>query len=187
MGLSLQQIQVQKREPISNVGNLRRESYCRSYSFWKMDLSGLILDSWLVREWVIERKRSGLPIGACFYSFHSYFPSLVLVFCFSLFFLLVFLCFPSPSFLCRCYCLLYTSMAFACHDRIYHFYPLIAFGLLWVSFSDCPLFCQLSNHHYYNVLAVPHLLPEKSGFVLFFTSLDTPIRKRARLLPYQTL
>ena len=69
-----------------------------------------------------------------------------------------------------CCCLLCTSMAFytTCCDKIYHFYPLTTFGLLWVSFQDYPLVCHLPNHHHYTVLAVPCLIPEKSGFVLFF-------------------
>ena len=30
-----------KREPISNVGNLREDSYHRDYTLWKNDLNGL--------------------------------------------------------------------------------------------------------------------------------------------------
>ena len=42
-------------------------------------------------------------------------------------------------------------MAFyaACRDKIYHFYPLTIFGLLWVSFQDYPLVYQVPNHYHY--------------------------------------
>ena len=56
-----------------------------------MGLSGLILDYWFAREWAIERERSGWPISACSYSYHSYFSSLLLVSLFSLFLFLLFL------------------------------------------------------------------------------------------------
>ena len=73
--------------------------------------------------------------------------------------------------------------------HIQPFYPLTAFGLLWVSFQDYPLVCQLPSHHYYTVLAMPCLIPKQKWFFFFFffTPINTPIRIRARLLPYQPL
>jgi len=87
----------------------------------------------------------------CFLCFLTCFP------CFLSFSLL----FPFP--LCFCSSLLCTSMAFyiACRDKIYHFYPLTTFGLLWVSFQDCPLVYRLPSHHHYTVLAVPCLIPKQ--------------------------
>ena len=103
------------------------------------------------------------------------FFSSLLVSLFSSFF--VFVPFSSLFFIFLPF-LLCTSMAFytTFRDKIYHFYHLTTFGLLWVSFQDCPLVCWLPSHHHYTVLAMSCLILDKSGFVLFFTSLGTPIR-----------
>ena len=123
-------------------------------------------------------------IGACFYSYHSYFSFLTLGFLVFFIFFLFHCC--SLSFSVFCCSLLCTCMAFytICHDKIYRFYPLTTFGLLWVSFQDYPLVCRLPNQHYYTVLVMSCLILDKSGYVLFFTSLGTPIRIRAKLLSY---
>ena len=67
----------------------------------------------------------------------------------------------------------FITMAFytACRDRNYHFYPLIAFGSLWVSFQDYPLACRLPNHYHCTVLVAPRLIPRKKWFDLSLTSL----------------
>ena len=106
----------------------------------------------------------------CFLSFSLFFLYL-------LFTIFLFL-FSSPFPLC-------TSMAFytACLHKICH----SAFGLLCVSFQDCPLICQLPSHHNYTVLAVPRLILDKNSFVLSLTPLDTPIWIRVRPLPHQPL
>ena len=75
--------------------------------------------------------------------------------------------------------------------HIQPFYPLTTFGLLWVSFQ--------ATHQFASCLATTTTLcqpchasfPNKSGFFFFFffffTPINTPIRIRARLLPYQPL
>ena len=121
------------------------------------------------------------------------FSSLLSVFLFSLFSYLYFLFF----FLFRCYSLslsivlccslLCTSMVFytACRDKIYHFYPLIAFGLLCVSFLDCPLAFWLPSHHYYTMLAMPcpTLRQKLFCFVFYFPWHSHPDKGSASLLP----
>jgi len=79
-------------------------------------------------------------------------------------FLSIFLSFCLPFFLLPF--LLCTPMAFytACRDRIYYFYPLTAFGSLWVSFQNCPLVCQLLNHYHYTTEVAPRLIPKQKGF-----------------------
>jgi len=99
---------------------------------------------------------------------HSPFPCFLCFSClFSFFslFLLYFLC-----SLVRCCCLLCMVMAFyiACRNKIYHFYHSTTFGLLWVSFPDCPLVCWLPSHHYYTTLAVPCLIPRQMQFLFCF-------------------
>ena len=105
-----------------------------------------------------------------FCSYQSYF---FITFCFLyslslLCFLFLSLCFSlslvycspfSPFSLCM-------SMAFyiACRDRICHFYPLTAFGLLWATFQDCPPVYWLPSYHHYTVLAVAHLIPRQMWF-----------------------
>ena len=172
MGLAIWQIQVQKKGTISNVGNLRGGSCCISYSLWKTDINGLISDSWLVREWAIERERkvdsllmhAFTPITHIFLHYSSF--SIFLSFSCSFFFL--FLPFSSPFFPPILPCM---SMAFytAYCDRICHFYPLTTFGLLWVSFQDYPLVCWLPNHHY-TVLVVPRYIFRQKWFCFVFYS-----------------
>ena len=155
-----------RRELISNIGNLRGESCHRSYSLQKMDLSVLISNSRLAREWAIVKERSGQFIGACFYPYHSYFlphsrfPYLLSLFSFFSSLFSVFL---------HC-CLLCMSIAFytACCDKIYHFYALNTFGLLWVSFQKCPLVYRLPNHHHYTMLVVSCLIPRQKQFLFCF-------------------
>ena len=114
------------------------------------------------------------------------------------FLLLVFLCFlsfPSPFFpslvlfFVLVYCVHLWPFYTTYRDKIYHFYPLTTFGPLWVSFQDYTLVCWLPSHYHYIVLAVPRLIPRQKWFcfVLFFTSLDTPIQIRVGLLPHQPL
>ena len=101
---------------------------------------------------------------------YSFFLSLFVCFVFYSFFLSF--CFSvcySPLFHCACLWPFILSMAFytACRDKIFHFYPLTAFSLLWVSFQDYPLVCWLPNHHHYTVLAVPRLIPKPKWFCFF--------------------
>ena len=91
------------------------------------------------------------------YSFFlSFFLRLLVFFSFSLFFYLSCLPFFSSSlpFLCVRLWPFYT----ACHDKICHFYPLNTFSLLWVSFQDYPLVCQLPNHYHYTMLVCIRLV-----------------------------
>ena len=78
-------------------------------------------------------------------------------------------------------------MAFytVCRNRIYHFYPLTTFGMLWVSFQDCPMVYWLPNHRHYTVLAVPCLIPKQKWFcfVLYFPWHSHPDKSGASLLP----
>ena len=111
----------------------------------------------------------------------SFFLSDFCIFPFFFFFLLCFLFFLSTPIFCRCFSShffppfsLFMPMAFytVCRDKIYHFYPSTAFGLLWASFQDCPLVCWMLNHYHYTLLAAPCLIPrQKKVFVLSFTSL----------------
>ena len=93
-------------------------------------------------------------------------------FLFSLFTLLSFLFFylsflgrcslpPPPSPLLFMYMTFYTT----CHDKIYNFYHLTAFGALWASFQDCPLVCQLPSHYHYTVLVAQRLIPKQKWFL----------------------
>ena len=137
-----------RRKPISNVSNLKEGFYHRSYALCKKDLNGLRFDSQSLREWVCqerEKKKGGLLM-------HVSIPTtyISLVFCmfflflcsFSSFFLplLPFIFSPFPPLFS-----LFTTTLFytICHGGIYHFYPSIAFGSLWVSFQDCLLACWL--------------------------------------------
>ena len=83
--------------------------------------------------------------------------------------------------------LLCITMAFytVCRNRIYHFYPLTTFGMLWVSFQDCPMVYWLPNHRHYTVLAVPCLIPKQKWFcfVLYFPWHSHPDKSGASLLP----
>ena len=121
-------------------------------TFWKTDLDDLILDSWLVREWAIERERSEKPIDTCLYSYHSSFSFLLLVFCVLYFFPSVVLVF-----------LLCTSMALLLPvvTLFIIFTPSTIFSPLWVSFQDCPLACRLPSHLHETVLVVPCLILRK--------------------------
>ena len=153
-----------RRELISNIGNLRGESCHRSYSLQKMDLSVLISNSGLAREWVVYWCML-LPLSLIFssslsVSLFSLFPYLFSLFSFFSSLFSVFL---------HC-CLLCMSIAFytTCCDKIYHFYPLNTFGLLWVSFQKCPLVYRLPNHHHYTMLAVSCLIPRQKQFLFCF-------------------
>ena len=115
-----------------------------------------------------------------FLSLFTPFSFFLSVFLYLLFIVFLFL-FPPPLFsLC-------TSIAFytACHDRICHFYPSTAIGLLWVSFQDYPLVCRLPNNHHYTMLIVPRLIPRQKWLSL--TPLNTLIRIRVKPFPYQPL
>ena len=47
------------------------------------------------------------------------------------------------------------------------FYPSITFGLVWVSFPDHLLVCQLPSHHHLSILTVPHPIPRQKSLILF--------------------
>ena len=79
-----------RREPISNVSNLRKGSYHRSYTLWKNGLNSLSFDSQSSESGSVERERKGsLLLHAFVPTIH--FPSLV--------FFLVFLSFLSNFFM----------------------------------------------------------------------------------------
>ena len=166
MGLSLQQIQVQKGKPISNVGNLWGKSCYRSYSLWKMELSDLISNSWLVREWV--------PYWCMLLLLSLVFFFLTLNF---LVFLLFFL-FPLLFLFSRCQSVVLPShyahlwpFYTVFHDRIYHFYPFNYFWPIVGVFPRHLLVCWLPNHHHYTVLAMPLLILRKKWFCFVFNFL----------------
>ena len=98
-------------------------------------------------------------VYSVFSSFHSIFLFFFLFFFFSFFFLFL----PSSSHCARLW-----PFYIACSDMICHFYPLTAFGLLWVSFQDCPLVCQLSSHHHCTMLATPRLIFRQKWFCFVF-------------------
>ena len=68
---------------------------------------------------------------------------------------------PPPPHLLFMYMTFYTT----CHDKIYNFYHLTAFGALWASFQDCPLVCQLPSHYHYTVLVAQRLIPKQKWFL----------------------
>ena len=96
-----------RREPISNVSNLKEGFYRRSYALWKNDLNGLSFNSQSLSEWICQEgeKKCGLlmhtsiPTTYIFlvfymfflflYSFSSFFLPLLL---FVLFFFFFFFC-----------------------------------------------------------------------------------------------
>ena len=102
----------------------------------------------------------GFSLFFSFFFVYVMFSFFLSIFLYLLFIIFLFL-FSSPFLLC-------TSMAFytACRDKICHFYHSTAFGLLWVSFQNCQLVCQLPSHHHYTILVMPSLIPWKK-VVLF--------------------
>jgi len=115
-----------------------------------------------------------------------------LLFFISLFALLSFLSFYLSFIVCRysSFLSLVTPMAFytGCCDKIYHFYPLTAFGSLWASFQYYLLACRLPSHYHCTVQAytMPHS-QTKMVFVLSLTSLNTLIQIRDKPFPYLPL
>ena len=109
------------------------------------------------------REMGSLLMHASISITHAFFFLWFVVFSlFSLFFFLVlplvlpmmiiplFLMIPTVRSYHPLYCLSYV---------IYHFYPLTAFGPLWVSFQDCLLACRLPNYYHcteYVGCATPH-------------------------------
>ena len=73
------------------------------------------------------------------FSFFSLFFFLVLPLVLPMMIIPLFLMIPTVRSYHPLYCLSYV---------IYHFYPLTAFGPLWVSFQDCLLACRLPNHYH---------------------------------------
>ena len=55
----------------------------------------------------------------------------------------------------------------ACRNGFLLFFPLIAFVLVWVSFPDHSLVCQLPSHHHLPVLAMPHPIPKQRVLFCF--------------------
>ena len=156
MGFSFSTNTSPKREPLSNMGNLKENSCHKDYTLWKKDLDGLNPNSWLLREWVCKEGEKWIA-----YWCMPLFLSLMLFFNFCVFLFSLFLPY-SISISCCGYSpfSLFTTMAFytTYHGRIYHFYPSTAFGSLWASFQDYPLAYQLPSHYHYTVLATPHLI-----------------------------
>ena len=64
------------------------------------------------------------------------------------------------------------------------FYPLTTFVLVWVSFLDHPLVCQLSNHHHLPVLAVPHPIPRQIVLFCLLAHRGIFIRIRVDIFSY---
>jgi len=110
-----------------------------------------------------------------FHSYHSYFFThsqlfsfLCLSSLFSLFPLLLCFQYFLRSLLIVSHCARLRPFYNAYRDKIYHFYPSTTFGLLWVSFPDCPLVCWLPSHHYYPVWATPCFIPRQKLFCFVF-------------------
>ena len=116
-----------------------------------------------------------------FHSYHFYFLPHSQFPCFHLFIFFVFFvfslftslfslfsfCSPPfvvPPFHCTQLRLFYTAYC----GKIYHFYPSTTFGLLYVSFPDCPLVCWLPSQHHYPMLAMPRFIPIKKLFCFVF-------------------
>ena len=175
------------------MGSVKVESYCRNYSLWKKrNPNDLISDSWLIREWAIERERSWSPIIACFYSYYSCLSSLLLVFCFLSFLILVFyVFFPfffslSPSF-SPLYCARLWLFILPTETWFAIFTP-----KLLLAYYECP---SKTAHWSTNCPATTTILCwlchvsflDKSGFVFFLLPLGIPIWIRANPLPYRHL
>ena len=144
-----------------------------------MSLNGLISDSWFAREWAIERERSGWPIGVCSYSYHSYFSSLFLV---TLFSLLLFLLFLFSFFSLGILSLLFRVVVYYAHLWLFILLVVARFTIftfqLFLAYCGCPskavhwsTGCPTTT----TTLCWPcHAsFPDKSSFVLFFTSFGT--------------
>ena len=161
-----------RREPISNMSDLKEGFYRRSDALWKNDLNGLNFNSQSLREWICQEgeKKCGLLMHA---SIPTTYTSLV--FCMFFLFLYSFSSFflpllPFVSFFF--FLLLPTPFYTICHCGIYHFYPSITFGSLWVSFQDCLLACQLLSHyHCSECVGYTTLLSQTKLLILFLTFL----------------
>ena len=133
-----------------------------------------------------SRFLSSLFIHSVF--FWSPFPFLLL---YSLYFYLFFLScyFPHLFFLTFClppivllpfYCTQLRPFLYCLPWRVLLFYPLTTFSLVWVSFPNHPLFCQLLSHHHYTVLAAPYSIPRQKVLFCFFAFRSILIQIRVR-------
>ena len=121
-----------------------------------------------------------------FFLFNSFF--------FSKFFVLSFTHFLASFSLCSILLLSLVSLFFimhdwgpfyiACHDGFLLFYPLIAFVLVWVSFLDHPLVCQLPNHHHLLMLVVLHPIPKQRVLFCLLAHRGILIRIRVNILSH---
>jgi len=143
-----------RREPISNVSNLKKGSYRRSYTLWKNGLNSLSFDSQSSESGSVEReKKGGLLIHAFIPTIH--FPSLV--------FFSVFLSFLSNFFMYAFvfYFLLsfyLPSVLFFASSLTVHGYPLI----YRLPLCDLPL---LSLNHFWLLMGIPPGLPTRLSIV----------------------
>ena len=100
----------------------------------------------------------------------------------------IFLSFLFSIYCCCCTVHVYGLFILPTVIRFITFTPLTLFGLLWVSFQDCPLVCRLLSHNLYTMLVVPHLIPRQKQFsFVFYSPLVFPSGIRVNLLPYQPL
>ena len=82
--------------------------------------------------------------------------------------------FSSPPLSCTAKALLYCLPWW-----VLLFYPLITFGLVWVSFLDHPLVCRLLSQHHYPALATPCLNSKQKEFLFYFLAFcGIPLRIR---------
>ena len=161
-----------RREPISNVSNLRKGPCHRSYTLWKNGLNSLSFDSQSLESGSIEReKKGGLLIHAFVPTIH--FPSLV--------FFSIFLSFLSKFFVYAfvfyfLFSFYLPSVLFFASSLTVHGYPfiyrLLLYDLPLLSLQDCPPACQLSNHYLCSgCVSCTTLHFQTKLLVLFLTSL----------------
>ena len=148
--------------------------------FERMGLNGLSSNSLILtrgRKWnsLLVHAHYHIPAYSlfcfCFFVFFFYFLSFLLYLSLSCFVLSLFVHGWGPF---------YT----ACLVRFLLFYPLTAFVLMWVSFPDHPLVCQLPSHHQLPVLAMPHPIPTQRVFFCFLVHCGIPIRIKVGILSH---
>ena len=162
----------------------------------KMGLSGLISNSWFAREWAIKREREvgGLLVHALI-PITPILSSLQSVY-FFFFFFCILTCFPFFSFGVPNPSLLFHVVVYCTHLWPFILPTMTRFTILspqlLLACCGCP---SKTAHWFVGCLTTTTTLcwlrhtsfPDKSSFVLFFASLDTPIWIRAKFLFYQPL
>ena len=159
-----------RREPAFNVSNLTWNSYHRNCLLWRNGPKWLDHESSNLLESRLLRGREGnSQLVHALLPFLLYFPLSSFYFYFLFFILFLFLylvAFLLCYFLFAFFALVFSSPPLSCTAKallyclpwwVLLFYPLITFGLVWVSFLDHPLVCRLLSQLHYPALATPCL------------------------------